>query len=248
MAPFSNLRRRVVIAIAGSLLAAGLWPVTAGRAHAQTRKPVVDVFLQLDVKAIAVERALQERLPDLAITVFGRFPDFQDVLISAPPDAILCIAPVLAYQGDSVTLQGMRGGRSVEAYVLASAGKPLGGSLAGKTIGVVDLMGRGGTQSFLNHLLHTNGILMKRVSKIEDLLALLEFSAADGVVLSSSAVQGLTARTRLSIKTTDLPDGLVGLPAVAVLNGAVAGVIIRSFQALDADTNRMLGVDSWSAP
>lgn len=222
--------------------------MTGGRAHAQARKPVVYVFLQLDVKAVAVERALQEHVPDLAITVFGRFPDFQDVLISAPPDAVLGITPVLDYQGDRVTLQGMRGGLNVEAYVLAAAGKPLAGSLAGKTIGVVDLMGREGTQAFLNHLLHTYDIKVKRVSKIEDLLPLLEFSAADGVVLSSAAARGLTARTRLSIKTTELPDGLVGLPAIAVLNRAVAGVVIKSFQALDAETNRMLGVDSWSAP
>jgi len=88
---------------------------------------------------------------------------------------------------------------------------------------------------------------MKRVSKVEDLLPLLEFTAADGVVLASAAVPRLTERTRLSIKTRDLPDGSVGLPAVAVTNPAARAVVVNSFQGLDPATLRLLGVDSWSA-
>jgi hypothetical protein len=209
-------------------------------------KPVVHVFLQLDVKSSVIEKSLQEHLPDLAITVFGRYRDFEEVPGNAHPDAVLSLTPVLEYRHEKVTLQGKRGGKSDEPYVLASAGQPLEGSLAGKTIGVVDLMGREGTQSFLNGLLKSKDWKMKRVSKIEDLLPLLEFSAADGVVLSKSAVPRLAERTRLPIKIRELPGGVVGLPAVAVLNPEVRGAIVSSFQKLDAATNRLLGLDSWS--
>jgi hypothetical protein len=224
----------------------GIWPTQQKRASAQASKPLLYVFLQLDAKSSAIERALQQHLPDVAVTVFGRFRDFEEVFGSVRPDAVLCITPVLEYRGESVTLQGMRGGNSAEAYVLASEGQPLEGSLAGKTIGVVDLMGREGTQSFLSRLLNTNDVKMKRVSKIEDLLPLLEFSEADGVVLPSSAAARLAARTRLPIKTRELPDGLVGLPAVSVVTPAARPLIVRSFQSLDGDTNRLLGLDSWS--
>jgi hypothetical protein len=83
---------------------------------------------------------------------------------------------------------------------------------------------------------------------VEDLLPLLEFSAADGIVISSAAVPRLTERTRISLKIRELPDGLVGLPAVAVLNPAVRELVINSFKQLDAATNALLGVDSWSVP
>ncbi len=238
-------RRQFSLAIAG--LVSALCQVPDRPAKAQSRKPLVYVFLQLDVKSSAVEKALQERLPDLAVTVFGRFRDFEEVFSSAQPDAVLCITPVIEYRGERVTLQGKRDGEGVEPYVLASTGRPLDGPLAGKTIGVVDMMGREGTQSFLNRLLKTNDVKMKRVSKIEDLLPLLEFSGADGVVLPGAAVPRLLERTRLPIKTRELQDGLVGLPAVAVLNDAVRDVIVRSFHDLDPATNRLLGIDTWSA-
>jgi hypothetical protein len=122
----------------------------------------------------------------------------------------------------------------------------LEGSLAGKTIGVVDLLGRDGTQTFLNGLLKATDIKIKRVAKIDDLLSLLEFSAADGIVLPSSMLGRLVERTRLVIKTKELPGGPVSLPAVAVLNPVVRDVVIRSFQQLDAPTKRLLGIDSWS--
>jgi hypothetical protein len=153
---------------------------------------------------------------------------------------------VLEQRKKKTTLQGQRDGKSVEPYVLASVNQPLDGPLAGKTIGVVDLLGRDGTQTFLNSLLKASDFKIKRVAKIEDLLPLLEFSAADGIVLPSSMIARLMERTRLAIKTKDLPGGPVGLSAVAVLNSATRDIVVQSFQKLDPATKRLLGIDSWS--
>jgi hypothetical protein len=215
-------------------------------ALAQGAKPVVHVFLQLDAKSSVVEKTLQQQLPELGIVVFGRFRDFEEGLSNGHPDAVLSITPVLEQRGKTASLQGQRGGKPAEPYVLASVNQPLDGSLAGKTIGVVDLLGRDGTQSFLNGLLKATDIKIKRVAKIEDLLPLLEFSAADGIVLPSSMLSRLLERTRLVIKSKELPGGPVGLPAVAVLNPAIRDLVVRSFQNLDLPTKRLLGVDSWS--
>jgi len=217
-------------------------------AAAQGGKPVVQVFLQLDAKSSVVEKTLQDRLPDLAVTVFGRFRDFEDGLANGHPDAVVSITPVLQQRGKTASLQGQRGGKGSEPYVLASVNQPLDGPLTGKTIGVVDLLGRDGTQTFLNGLLKATDMKIKRVAKIEDLLPLLEFSAADGIVLPSSMLARLLERTRLAIKTKDLPGAPVGLTAVAVLNPAVRDVVVKSFQKLDGPTKQLLGIDSWSVP
>jgi hypothetical protein len=217
-------------------------------ALADGNKPVVDVFLQLDAKSSVVEKTLQEHLPDLAITVFGRYRDFEEGLSSSHPDAILSITPVLVQRGKTPSLQGQRAGKSSEPYVLASVNRPLEGSLAGKTIGVVDLLGRDGTQTFLSGLLREKDLKVKRVAKIEDLLPLLEFSAADGVVLPSSMLARLLDRTRLAIKTRELPGAPVGLPAVSVLSPAIREIVVGSFQKLDGPTKRLLGIDAWSVP
>lgn len=215
---------------------------------AQNAKPVVHVFLQLDAKSSVVERSLQQQLPGLSITVFGRLRDFEERLTTGHPDAVLSIDPVLRQHGQTVSLQGYRGGKSAEPYVLASVNQALDGGLDGKTIGVVELLGREGTQTFVNRLLKATNLRIKRVAKIEDLLSLLELSAADGIVLSSSMLATLVERTRLVIKTRELPDALVGLPAIAVLNPAVRETIVRSFQQLDAPTKRLLGIDAWRTP
>jgi hypothetical protein len=215
------------------------------RAQAQGSKPVVHVFLPLDAKLSVVEKTLQGKLSGLEITVFSRFRDFDATSNIRKPDALLSILPVLESRGAKPVLQGMRAGKATEAYVLASVGQALSGSLSGKTIGAVDLLNRDGTQRFISGLLKTD-IKIKPVAKVEDLLPLLEFSAADGIVLPSSMLAKLMERTRLPVKTHDLPGAQVGLLAVAVPNSAVRDTVVNAFQKLDRATKSMLGIDDWS--
>ena len=218
------------------------------RVRAEKAKPVLHVFLQLDAKSNVIEKTLREQLPELEVTVFGRLRDFDERLTSGHPDALLSIGPVLQQHGTPPVLQGYRGGKSVESYVLASVNQALEGTLEGKTIGVVELLGRDGTQSFVNRLLKTTNLRIKRVAKIEDLLSILELSAADGIVVSGSTLATLVERSRLVIKVRELPDALVGLPAVAVLNPAVRELVVKAFQHLDTPTMHLLGIDTWRVP
>jgi hypothetical protein len=216
-------------------------------APAQTGKPVVHVFLQLDAKSGALEKMLQQQLPALGVTVFSRYRDLEDASASAKPDALVAITPVLQQRGKKAALQGTRGGKDVEPYLLVSVGSVLDGSLSGKTIGAVDVMGRDGTQTFVAGLVKANDVKVKRVAKTEDLLPLLEFSAADGILIPSSALARLTERTRLDIKSKEAPGGPVGLPALAILNDASKDAIVKALSGVDAATKKILGIDAWSA-
>lgn len=242
------VRAGLALALLGSLSLA-----VPPRAFADDPRPTLFVFLQLDVKSSALEQALQKQLPGLAITVFGRLRDFQDSVANRNPDAIIAIAPLLEQAQAKPTLLGVRGGKEWEPYLLvmtgaaaAAAGSTMP-SLAGKTIGIVDLLGRDGTQAFAAAAVGTPDIKVKRVAKIEDLLPLLEFSAADAVLIPSSAVKRFTERTRLALAVRELPNARVGLPAVAVRNEKARAVVVQGIQKLDAETRSLLGIDSWSA-
>lgn len=244
--PTPRSRRRLRAGIGALLLAALVG--AAGSALGQEGRPTLYVFLQLDVKPSVLEQALQRQLPGMAVTVFGRFRDFQDVVGTRRPDAILAIPPLLDLDHSKPTLQGARSGRDWEPYVLISAGATAPpASLSGKTVGVVDLLGHDGTQAFAASLLKTTDIKIKRVAKVEDLLPLLEFSAADAILLPGAVVKRLSERTRLPLAVRELPGVRVGLPAVAVLRPAARDAVVQSLQGLDADTKNILGIDAWSA-
>lgn len=228
---------------AASILAAvGAAPLVS----AQGGKPVVHVFLQLDAKSGALEKMLQQQLPGLTVTVFSRFRDLEDASATAKPDGMVAISPILEQRGKKPVLQGTRGGKDEEPYLLVSVGAALDGSLSGKTIGAVDVMGRDGTQSFVAGLVKAKDVKVKRVAKTEDLLPLLEFSAADGILIPSSALARLTERTRLDIKSKEAPGGQVGLPALAIFNDANKEPITKALSAVDVATKKILGIDSWS--
>jgi hypothetical protein len=219
---------------------------TPTAAPADTGKPVVHVFLQLDAKSGALEKILQQQLPALGGAVLSLFSYFGDAAAAATPDGLVAITPVLQQRGKKPSLQGVRGGKDVEPYVLVSVESALDGSLSGKTIGAVDVLGRDGTQAFVAGLLKANDIKVKRVAKTEDLLPLLEFSAADGILIPSSALPRLMERTRLAIKTKDAPGGPVGLPGLAIFNESTKAAVTKAFSSMDAATKKILGIDAWS--
>ncbi|MBC8132894.1 MAG: hypothetical protein H7X95_07920 [Deltaproteobacteria bacterium] len=132
--------------------------------------------------------------------------------------------------------------------MLLSANARLEGSLSNKVIGAVDVLGRKDTQAFVANLLKTPDVHTKLVTKVEDLLSLLQFSAADAVLLSESAAKGLGERTRMSLFTRALPEVRVGRAAVAVLSPHAQPIVSKSLQSLDGATNRLIGIETWSTP
>ena len=234
---------RLAGALLGALVAIGL----AAPVRGADPRPTLYVYVHTDSKSATLEKTLQERMPALTITVFGRFRDFEEAMTARRPDGVVALQPLLASQNLPVSLQGLRGEHEWEPYVLLSPGPAVEGALNGKVIGVVDLLGRDGTQQFVTRLLKTTDLKLKRVTKMEDLLPLLQFSAADAVLVPAAAVKSVTERSRLPLKVREMPDARVGLPAVGVLNARVRDLMVKQVQGLDGDTNRTLGVEKWRA-
>ena len=210
-------------------------------------KPSVYVLLQIDAKLTDVEKMLSDHLPGLTVKMFATYRDFDSASTTGNPDAVLVIPPVLDARGKKATLQGTRDGKDSESYVLVSIDKPLDGPLAGKTIGMVDLLGRDGSQAFVAQLTKDKDFKVKRVAKVEDLVPLLEFSAAQALLVPSAMLAGFAKNTKLVLKSRDLPDGgQVGLPALAVVNPAAKDAVVKGFNGLDAATKAVLGIDAWS--
>ena len=237
------MRSRPTARLALTLIAAMI-ALEAAAASAQVR-PTVYVFLNTDVKSAVLEKALQSKMPDLAVTVFGRFRDFEESLSSRSPDAVLAVQPLLAARNLNPVLRGVSNGRDVDSVVLVSVGTPVVGSLANRTIGVVDFLGRKGTQAFVASLLQTPDVRVKLVARIEDLLSLLQFSAADAVLVPSDFVRLFKERSRLQFHVRVVPGAVVGRVGLAIVTPSVSDLVTRQVKALDAAANQMMGIDGW---
>ena len=247
---FVTLLALVISTLGGAEASADGTPAAAAAtpaaAPAGGGHPTVYVLLQIDAKLGDVEKMLSDHLPGLTVKMFATYRDFDSASATGNPDAVLVIPPVLDARGKKASLQGTREGKDTEPYVLVSIDKPLEGPLAGKTIGMVDLLGRDGSQAFVAQVTKDKDFKVKRVAKVEDLVPLLEFSAAQALLVPSSMMTSLAKHTRLALKTRELPDGHVGLPAVAILNPAAKDAVVKAFNGLDPATKAVLGVDAWS--
>ena len=207
--------------------------------------PALYVYLQTDTKVAELERVLKAQLSGLKVTVFGRFRDFEEAMLARPPEAVMGLNMLLTQQGVRPSLQGLRDKQDAESYALVSVGTPLDLPVAGKTIGAVDLLGREGTQSFVATLVGSANIKVKRVTKSEDLLALLQFAAVDAVLVPKLFVNTLAERSRMPLRARDLGGVRIKLPAIGVRDPAARPLVLQQIQNLDRATNQILGVDEW---
>jgi hypothetical protein len=245
-------RRRLLAALTGLLWAvAGSGPHRLGpgegAARAQAKRPSLYVYLHTEIKSSSLEKTLRQQLPGLEVTVFGRFRDFEEAVAREQPDAVLALQPLLAMLNIPPTLQGLRGDRDWEPYVLMTEESATETGPTARVVGAVDLLGRTGTHQLVAKLLGNSAVEVRRVTKLEDLLTLLHLSAAGAVLVPGGAAKGLSERSRLRLRVHPLTDARVGLPALGVRKGELRDLFVRDLTRLDAETLRMLGLDRWRA-
>lgn len=214
--------------------------------------PKLYVFLPSPMRPHAMQARLTKSFPKWDVTVFGRFREFERQLKTATPDAIITL-PVVAGEFDTFTTwaSGIRSGRTDEPYVLLSVNQAVPrSSLDTTTIGAVDLLGRRKMESFLSQKLHTDNIRVRTVTKLEDLLSLLQFQDVNAVFVPTTFINYYLERSRLNLIVNDLSDTTVGLPVLSVLqntNQAYPKLLDRLL-ILDDNLKKLLGVDLWQRP
>ena len=198
------------------------------------------VYLHVAVKQRAFQSLLGAGLPGVDTTAVGRVADFERALQDGP-DAVLTLPVVLAAHALTPALRGLTRGSPEERYALVGAGSaPDPAKVA--SVGALDLLGRDGTNRFVRRLVGAQA-RVERVTKIEDLLPLLQMQRVDAVLLPARLVADLRSASRLALAERQL-ELTVGLPAVASTGGGGAAVL-GAISKMPKDVSKLLGVEEW---
>ena len=221
-------------------IAAGLWTLArqAFAAPPGAAGGRLLVFLQLDMKQGVLQKLLRDAI-GAEVTAVGRVADFERELEKSP-DAVLTLPPVLEEHGLAVKLQGRRAESDVEPCVLVGNGAPPRPDSV-RRLGALDFLGHKGMKDFILHLLGASPSV-KRVTKFEDLLPLLQLDMADAILVPKRLVSALTARTELKLETTDV--GNLSLPAAVAL-GPKGNVVLEAVKVLPKALAVEMGVEAW---
>lgn len=229
-APFATGRRALAVAL-------GTWLVDRF-AHAASGKLLV--FLHVAAKQRAFQSELEGALPGITVTAVGRIGDFERALKEGQ-DAVLTLPVVLAAHGLDAKLHGQRQGATEESYALVGVDKAPDPATV-PAVGALDVLGREGMNGFIHDLLGGRP-KVERVTKVEDLLPLLQMQRVAAIVLPLRLLGEIKAASRLNLVERPLATK-IGLPAVAGVGAASAGVL-AALGHLPRKLLEELGVDRW---
>jgi hypothetical protein len=206
----------------------------------QAQAPKLLVYLHVSLKQRAFQGLLQSALPGVDVTAVGRISDF-DRAMSDAPDAVLTLPLVLSAKNLHAQLQGLHAGSAEEKYALVAADAAPDPTRV-KAVGALDVLGREGTNLFVNQLLGVSG-KVERVTKVEDLLPLLQMQRVDAIVIPLRLLSDVRSASRINLVPRELSKP-IGLPAVASF-GPAGPTITAGIAKLPLGLSQTMGVDAW---
>jgi hypothetical protein len=205
------------------------------------------VFYPSTTRPSVIQQQLSDACGDeAAVTVFGRFQDFNEKVKSDLPDIVITKPEVLQrLSGYSVRLTGLRNGGSEEHCVLLSFDKGVNlDSVSGVTIGAVDLLGRAGTEKYVTRCFN-RPVRVNRVIKIEDLLPMLIFKKAQAIFVGEGNIEYFRKATNLKLAVTEIPDCSSGIVVCAVRTDNASRATEALLKDLFRKTKTVLEIDQW---
>jgi hypothetical protein len=210
-------------------------------------EPRLFAFVPAIERPRAVGEILTAGLPGVAVTAFGRFADFAAAISSEKPEAALALADTLRVLGVPASLQGVAAGSPKEPYVLlAKDPTDTLASLANKSIGVVDVVGRAELPVLVQRLLgFAQPPNVRRVLKVSDLLPLLHLDLAPAVTLPERFHGEFQRQSRLPLRVLRASSASLGRVALGFPSGRPDKVVSLALRQAPASVQRLLGTEAW---
>ncbi|MEQ8273100.1 MAG: PEGA domain-containing protein [Deltaproteobacteria bacterium] len=190
-----------------------------------------------------LEQSMRSEMGGVDVRVVTRTGDLRRAL-SSPTDAVMASPYVLRSNGLAPSMSAKANG-SGRYFAVSLEQTPVKAQIANQTIGVVDELGRNAMPAFVQKLLGSSRQpRLRRVTKVEDLLPLLQFSIAKTVLVKERDFSVLEKRTQRKLHTLPLSASATPL-AVAFADGGRRAVVERAVRGMGNQSKQSLGVDSW---
>ncbi len=207
----------------------------------------VYVFYPSVARPQTVQDKIQKSVQGVAVTVFGRYNDFTTKMETEPAQIVITKPSLIAqFSGYEIKMNGVRSGKTEETYVVLSIDGGIDPAAVGAEtiIGTLDILGRNGMNTFAKQFFETVPKL-KRVTKVEDLLPLLTFNMAAGILIQEPAVQYFKSTSNLNFTITKLPESKDGIVALAVKTGGNAEKVASALKSADKELCSFFEVELW---
>ncbi len=206
------------------------------------------VFFPSNINPQLMQNTMTDLMKGVKVIVFGRYNEFISRTKAEPPDAIIAKTMLIKEQLNSfdILLNGERNGNTVESYVvLSTEGQFSADSVNSETvIGVLDIMGRTGMNSF-SQLFFPVQPKLKRVSKLEDLLSLFSFDMIAGIMVEDIFADYFKSTSQLQFKITPLKNANTGIIAFAVKKGSSAEKISLYLKNNEKKVCDLFSIEKW---
>ena len=165
----------------------------------------------LDHKSL--QDSIAGEMKGISVTVFGRYDSFIEKTENNPPNGLITKKILVEKQltDYTISLTGEKNGKTTSRYIILSTDKkPDIESFDNKTvIGVTDILGRKDMKLFLSEFFPSLPKI-KRVPKVADLLSMLSFEAASGIMVEEVFLDYFKSTSQLSFFSCQLPETLNG--------------------------------------
>ena len=234
------LNRRGALKLAFGASAALALDLGAQRTTRAEGKARLHAFVPTDMGVLSFQKLLTEAMPSIQVVAFGRHRDFETAMAEGP-DGVLTLEPILRAKQLHPAVMGNNSSGSTEKYALISVGRAVDPASV-PSVGAVDILGRQGMKEFITSLLGASPKI-ERVTKVEDLLPLLQLATVDAVLAPERLVHALQAKSKLDLHAVPT-QGTVGLPGLSIMTTAGA-MLAHDIKRLGPQVSQEMGVTRW---
>ena len=198
----------------------------------------------IDIPSTKLETIIQNKCPEIDVKVFKKIRNFNRQVKNNKPDAIINLNQYSQIKGYEHFLQGFRNNRDNESYVLITKDETINTkNLNGKTIGVVDFIGKQSLSTTISEILKSD-IEVESLYKNSHIPSTLLFRKVDAIFASEKTYLRQKSKTTLNLKKNNI-DVSMKLASVSIKNKIKMKQIEQCIKKFDEKINDYMGVEQW---